>query len=214
MTSEPISAACIITPSHQPVYSTIIASQRPGKNVTAATNAPTTMGGLLNASFSMRYVVHQSEVSNYFLPEFLFIWSGQYWWSECKQGTQKSRISISIKRDFPRLLVYIYIRVHIECSLCRLIRRAEHLIGRHWYIFWQTEGHSIGDHLITGSVSVMPSSVIEASIVHCSVSLWLMWANVQYACSLNTRYTRTFIWNIMAYAATAVTLLGFKLFST
>jgi hypothetical protein len=35
----------------------------------------------------------------------------------------------------------------------------------------QTEGHSFGDHLISGSVSVTPSSVIEASIVLCSVSL-------------------------------------------
>jgi hypothetical protein len=32
----------------------------------------------------------------------------------------------------------------------------------------QTEGHSFGNHLIT------PSSVIEASIVLCSVSLWLV----------------------------------------
>jgi hypothetical protein len=38
-------------------------------------------------------------------------------------------------------------------------------------ISWQTEGHSSGDHLISESVSVMPSSVIEASIVLCSVSL-------------------------------------------
>jgi hypothetical protein len=35
----------------------------------------------------------------------------------------------------------------------------------------QTEGHSFGDHLISNSVSVKPSSVIEASIVLCSVSL-------------------------------------------
>jgi hypothetical protein len=35
----------------------------------------------------------------------------------------------------------------------------------------QTEGHSIGDHLSSESVSVTLSSVIEASIVLCSVSL-------------------------------------------
>jgi hypothetical protein len=35
----------------------------------------------------------------------------------------------------------------------------------------QTEGHSFGDHLISESVSVTPSSVIEASVVLCSVSL-------------------------------------------
>jgi hypothetical protein len=35
----------------------------------------------------------------------------------------------------------------------------------------QTEGHSFGDHLISKSVSVTPLSVIEASVVLCSVSL-------------------------------------------
>jgi hypothetical protein len=35
----------------------------------------------------------------------------------------------------------------------------------------QTEGNSFGDHLISGSISVTPSSVIEAYIVLCSVSL-------------------------------------------
>jgi hypothetical protein len=38
----------------------------------------------------------------------------------------------------------------------------------------QTEGHSFGDHLISESVSVTLSSVIEASIALCSVSLWLV----------------------------------------
>jgi hypothetical protein len=32
---------------------------------------------------------------------------------------------------------------------------------------WQTEGNSFGDHLISDSLSVMPTSVIEASIVLC-----------------------------------------------
>jgi hypothetical protein len=49
---------------------------------------------------------------------------------------------------------------YIECSLRRLIRRPEHLIGRHCGISRQTEGHSFGDHLISESVSVTPSSVI------------------------------------------------------
>jgi hypothetical protein len=62
----------------------------------------------------------------------------------------------------------------IVCSLCRLIRRPEHLIGRHCDISRQTEGHSFYGHLISWSVSVTPSSVIEASIVLCSVSLRLV----------------------------------------
>jgi hypothetical protein len=52
----------------------------------------------------------------------------------------------------------------------------------------QNKGHSFGDHLISESVSVTPSSVIEASIVLCSVSLWLVWVNIQSACALNIRY--------------------------
>jgi hypothetical protein len=55
---------------------------------------------------------------------------------------------------------------YIVCSLCRLIRRpADTGISR------QTEGQSFGDHLSSESVSVMPSSVIEASIVLSAVSL-------------------------------------------
>jgi hypothetical protein len=60
---------------------------------------------------------------------------------------------------------------YLVCSLWRLIRRPEHLIGRHCGISRQTEGQSFGDHLISESVGVTPSSVIEASIVLCSVSL-------------------------------------------
>jgi hypothetical protein len=54
-----------------------------------------------------------------------------------------------------------------KCSLCRLIRHpgsfSEHLIGKHCGIPQQTEGQSFGDHLISESVSVMLSSVIETS---------------------------------------------------
>jgi hypothetical protein len=46
------------------------------------------------------------------------------------------------------------------------MRRPEHLIGRHCGISRQ-DGHSFGDHLISESVSVKPSSVIEPSIVLC-----------------------------------------------
>jgi hypothetical protein len=35
----------------------------------------------------------------------------------------------------------------------------------------QTEGHSFCDHLISGSVNVTPSSVLEAYTVLCSVSM-------------------------------------------
>jgi hypothetical protein len=57
------------------------------------------------------------------------------------------------------------------CSLCRLTGRPEHLIDKHCGISRQAEGHSFGDHLISELVSVTPESVIDASIVFCSLSL-------------------------------------------
>jgi hypothetical protein len=52
-----------------------------------------------------------------------------------------------------------------------LIRSPVYLIGRHSGISPKTEGHSFGNHLISELVSVTQSSVIEACIVLCSVSL-------------------------------------------
>jgi hypothetical protein len=89
----------------------------------------------------------------------------------------------------PALLRVKFFVDYIGCSFCRLIRRPEHLIGRHWYLP-QTEGQSFGDHLISESVSVTPSSVVEASIVLCSVSLWLVWVNGQSAYSV-------WVWNLV-----------------
>jgi hypothetical protein len=82
--------------------------------------------------------------------------------------------------------IHVYVMYNVEGSLCRLIRRSEHLIGR--LISRQTEGQSFGDHISSESVSVATSSVIEPSIVLSSVSYWLVWVNAQSACALNTRY--------------------------
>jgi hypothetical protein len=75
-------------------------------------------------------------------------------------------------------LVWIY----TECSLCRLIRHpgsfSERLIGRHCGIPQQTEGHSFGDHLISESISVTPSSVIEAYFYYALFSVFM--AHVRY----------------------------------
>jgi hypothetical protein len=86
-------------------------------------------------------------------------------------------------------LFYWLTSAYTGCSFCRLIRRPEHLTADTG-ISRQTDGHSFGDHLSSESVSVTPSSVIEASIVLCSVSSWLVWVNVQSACALNTRYNK------------------------
>jgi hypothetical protein len=72
----------------------------------------------------------------------------------------------------------------------------------------QTESHSFGDHLISESVSVTPSSVIEASIVLCSVSLWLVWVNVQTACALNTRYLHIIRFNCIFIPVLENTLMS------
>jgi hypothetical protein len=47
----------------------------------------------------------------------------------------------------------------------------QNLLSADIFISRQTDGYSFGDHLISESVSIMPSSVIEASTVLCSVSL-------------------------------------------
>jgi hypothetical protein len=44
----------------------------------------------------------------------------------------------------------------------------------------------------------MSSSGIEASIVLCSVSLWLSWVGIQSACALNTLYIR-YVWYFLHF---------------
>jgi hypothetical protein len=59
---EPISTAYFINPSHQPVcldvYPPIVARQWLGKNVTTAMNTHTTIGELLDMSFSVQSVLY------------------------------------------------------------------------------------------------------------------------------------------------------------
>jgi hypothetical protein len=60
LTTEPISTAYFINPTHQSVclyvYPTIFDRQRLGKNFTSATNTHATIDKLLDASFSMRFL--------------------------------------------------------------------------------------------------------------------------------------------------------------
>jgi hypothetical protein len=64
MEPESISTAYFINPSHESVrlYPPIVATQRLGKNLTAAINAHATIEELLDASFSMRSVSYQRKV--------------------------------------------------------------------------------------------------------------------------------------------------------
>jgi hypothetical protein len=65
---EPISIAYFINPSHQSVclyvYPPIVARQQLGKNVTASTNTYAAIEELMDASFSMRSVVHQRKAGD------------------------------------------------------------------------------------------------------------------------------------------------------
>jgi hypothetical protein len=73
MASEPMSAACFISPSHQFVYPPVVAGQGLGKippivagqqlskNVTAAMNTHTKIKELLDASFSVLSVSCQGK---------------------------------------------------------------------------------------------------------------------------------------------------------
>jgi hypothetical protein len=70
----------------------------------------------------------------------------------------------------PEALPNFYI-VYIESVHFAGLLHAQNILTADNGISQQTEGHSFGDHLISESVSVTPSSVIEASIVLCSVSL-------------------------------------------
>jgi hypothetical protein len=71
MTTEPNSTAYFINPSHESVYSPIVATQQLGKNVTAATNIHARTQ-LLEASSSMRSVSYQGNEAITFL--FLYRW--------------------------------------------------------------------------------------------------------------------------------------------
>jgi hypothetical protein len=59
-----ISTAYFINPSRQSVYPFIVARQRLGKNVTAATNAHATTEELLDASFSIRFVSYERKTGD------------------------------------------------------------------------------------------------------------------------------------------------------
>jgi hypothetical protein len=58
--------------------SPIVARQRPGKDVTAATNTQATIEALLDASFSMRTLSFQKKIGDYFFPELLVLINIEY----------------------------------------------------------------------------------------------------------------------------------------
>jgi hypothetical protein len=97
--------------------------------------------------------------------------------------TKYGRISLTFRSN----LIPLSLWSNIECPLFSLIG-VQNILSADTGISQQTKGHSFGDHLSSESVSVTPLSAIEASIMLCSVSLWLVWVNIQLACALNTKY--------------------------
>jgi hypothetical protein len=76
MASDPVSVAHFTNPSHQPVsvcVSPIVARQRLGKHVTAATNTHATIEEMLDASFSIRSVSYQGKYAISSSQNFLFV---------------------------------------------------------------------------------------------------------------------------------------------
>jgi hypothetical protein len=114
-------------------------------------------------------------------------------WAMCLFYTRIATTSVQkhINRDevkiFTTFHVCLWVLFSKGYSFCKF-NRLQNILTADTGIFRQTWSHSFGDHLISGSVSVTPSGVIEASIVLCSVSSWLVWVNVQSACAVNTRY--------------------------
>jgi hypothetical protein len=99
------------------------------------------------------------------------------------QYMRKGRIFHSVMPHVPNYvpvhLFHIYIYIYIERERERERERAhcaglldvQNIVSADTGIPRQTEGHSFGDHLRSESVRVTPSSVIETSILLCSVSL-------------------------------------------
>jgi hypothetical protein len=67
--------------------------------------------------------------------------------------------------------IYIYIYIYIYSVHCAGLLDVQNILSADIGISRKIESRSFSDHLMSGSVSVTPSSVIEASIVLCSVSL-------------------------------------------
>jgi hypothetical protein len=67
----------------------------------------------------------------------------------------------------------------VQCAgLLDVQGASQNVIGRHSGILRKTEGHSFGDHLISESVSIAPSSITEAAFY--SALFCVFTAHVRY----------------------------------
>jgi hypothetical protein len=103
-------------------------------------------------------------------------------------------------------LLKTYTLTSTGCSFCRLIRRAEHLIGRHWYLpaYWRSFIRWSPDQWVS------PCYAIEHDrSYYCALFFMTLWANVQAVCSLNTRYKR--VWKFHNFYFAIFSCTFFKL---
>jgi hypothetical protein len=84
-----------------------------------------------------------------------------------------NRPAIVIGKLYPYIHIYVHVYICIRVHFAGLLD-VQNILSEKNGISRQTESHSFGDHVISGSVSVTPSSEIESPIVLCSVSLWLV----------------------------------------
>jgi hypothetical protein len=71
------------------------------------------------------------------------------------------------------------LNLNIQSALCTGLLDVQNILSADTGISRKIEIYSFGDHLSIDSVSVTSSSVMEDSIVLCSVSLWLVWINAR-----------------------------------
>jgi hypothetical protein len=55
-------------------------------------------------------------------------------WNLCWKYLETNFVIMSYQNNFNNFGNTFTLKYYIECSLCRLIRRTEYLIGRHWYL--------------------------------------------------------------------------------
>jgi hypothetical protein len=91
--TQPISTAYFINPSHQSVclhvYPFIVARQRLGKNVTAATNTHAKIENLLDKAFSVRFMLYQK--SRQFFPDLSRVEGGGVEYLHCNPASRRRR---------------------------------------------------------------------------------------------------------------------------
>jgi hypothetical protein len=92
---------------------------------------------------------------------------------------------VLLKTECQNSLFLFSLQDYIGCSYCRLIRRPEHLVGRHWYL--QANWMSFIRWTPDQWISQCHASECYKSF-YCALFCVFVWVSVQSACALNTLY--------------------------